>query len=158
TMLQAQVQAHTDQAAEAKTQASAAQYGQHTQEGDDAPLPANMQPQQPATPAKGDGASLSAAQLQAPANAGSNSMGFGSGDFGQSGFTFHTTGDSVTLNGTGLGATVDAAGKSFAQYTGSATAALPPQTAQMIAVQMQRNMNAKIDTFTLQLDPADLGR
>ncbi len=157
-MLQAQTQAHTDQAAEAKTQAAAAQYAPHAKAGDDAPLPANMQPQQPATPAKGDGASLSAAQMQAPTHAGSNGMGFGSGDFGQSGFTFQNTGDSVTLNGTGLGATVDAAGKSFAQYTGNTTASLPPQTAQMIAVQMQRNMNAKIDTFTLQLDPADLGR
>jgi hypothetical protein len=35
---------------------------------------------------------------------------------------------------------------------------LPPQTAQMIAVQMQRNIAAKVDTFTLHLEPMDLGR
>jgi len=158
SLLQAQTQVQTDQTAEAKTQAAAAQYAPHAHDSDDAPLPANMQPQQPATPAKTDGASLPAAQIQAPAQTSSTGMGFGSGDFGQNGFTFQNTGDDVTLTGAGSGTGVDGAGKSFAQYTGNATASLPPQTAQMIAVQMQRNMNAKIDTFTLQLDPADLGR
>jgi flagellar hook-length control protein FliK len=46
----------------------------------------------------------------------------------------------------------------FAQYMAAAGRALPPQTSQMIALQMQRNAAAKVDTFTLQLDPADLGR
>ena len=49
--------------------------------------------------------------------------------------------------------------QSFAQYNAQATAqTLPAQTTQMIALQIQRNASAKVDSFTMQLDPADLGR
>lgn len=128
---------------------------------DDAPLPA---PQQPAAEAKPDSKPLP----QAPAVTGQNNSnnglqngfgqnGFGQNSFTQNGFTFFAGVDG------GMTAT-DAGGmqnltQNFAHYNAQAAAqSLPAQTTQMIAVQIQRNAAAKVDSFTLQLEPADLGR
>lgn len=46
----------------------------------------------------------------------------------------------------------------FVNYLTAAGRSMPAQTLQMISLQVQRNAAAKIDTFTMQLDPADLGR
>ena len=128
---------------------------------DDAPLPA-PQAQQPST----DGKPLP----QTPAVTGQNGNmqngfgqngfsqgGFGQNNFNQNGFTFFAQADGG-MTGTDT-AVLQNASQSFAQYNAQATAqALPAQTTQMIAFQMQRNAAAKVDSFTLQLDPADLGR
>lgn len=47
--------------------------------------------------------------------------------------------------------------QNFTNYLASARTA-PSATAQMVSIQMQRNVNAQIDRMTVQLDPADLGR
>lgn len=77
------------------------------------------------------------------------------GGFGQNGFSGGFTGGDTGFGNIALNGGTQAA---FAQYMSANGQALPAQTSQMIAVQIQRNAAAKIDTFTLQLDPADLGR
>jgi hypothetical protein len=49
-----------------------------------------------------------------------------------------------------------ASAQSFVNYMTSGASAT--QTTQMIAMHIQRNANAGIDTFTMQLEPAELGR
>lgn len=131
---------------------------------------AQQAPQQPAAAAAGQQAQQGAAKTDTalqtllaamtPASGninmsegGFDSMGGGLGGrgFGQGAFT---SGDAAFGGMTAAGQT------SFSQYmnTGAAAQALPSQTSEMIAVQIQRNAAAKVDTFTLQLDPADLGR
>lgn len=82
----------------------------------------------------------------------------GQNGFGQQGFaggTFADMGADTSLMLTG-----QSGNASFASHLQQAGAAqsLPAQTSEMIALQIQRNAASKIDTFTLQLDPADLGR
>ena len=132
------------------------------------PLPQEQAPQQPAAAAGAQaqqGAAKTDTALQAllaamTPESGSLSAGglgsgtgggLGQGGFGQQGFA---SGDIAFGGMTASGQT------SFTQYmnTGATAQALPSQTSEMIAVQIQRNAAAKVDTFTLQLDPADLGR
>ncbi|MBI3440754.1 MAG: flagellar hook-length control protein FliK [Proteobacteria bacterium] len=47
--------------------------------------------------------------------------------------------------------------QNFTNYL-SAARGTPSAVTQMVNIQLQRNINAKIDTMTLQLEPADLGR
>jgi len=131
----------------------------NTAPADDAPLPA---PQQSAADAKTEGKPLP----QAPAVTGQHSgnmqntfgqNGFNQNGFSQNGFAFFTAADGGMIASDAGG--VQHMTQSFAQYHAQAAAqALPAQTTQMIAVQIQRNAAAKIDSFTLQLEPADLGR
>jgi flagellar hook-length control protein FliK len=136
---------------------------QSAAQADDAPLPA-PQAQQPAAEAKTDGRSLP----QIPAVTGQNTQnggmqngfgqnGFGQNGFGSSSFSFFASADgSMTTTDTGGMQSVT---QNFAQYNAQATAqTLPAQTTQMIALQIQRNAATRVDSFTLQLDPADLGR
>lgn len=95
-----------------------------------------------------DGADLSGASLGG---------GFGQNSFSQGGFAgAFASADSLGTNGMFIAQTGNS---HFAQYmqTGNSQS-LPPHTSEMIAVQIQRNAAAKVDTFTLQLEPADLGR
>lgn len=96
-----------------------------------------------------------AAQGDAGADALGTQLG---GGFGQNGFGGGFTGGDSSAAANGLYMT-QAGQSQFAQYmqTGNSQT-LPAQTSEMIALQIQRNASAKIDTFTLQLDPADLGR
>lgn len=143
------------------TQYSNGLQGNAAQTAEDAPLPA-PQAQQPAADSKAQ----HTPQPQMPATTGQNTQGgmgqqgFGQNGFGgqQNGFTFFASADSATggLEGT---TSLNGTQQSFAQYTQAATGqTLPPQTTQMIAYQIQRNAAAKVDSFTLQLEPADLGR
>lgn len=147
--------------AQQSTQYSNGLQGNAAQTAEDAPLPA-PQAQQPAADSKAQ----HTPQPQMPATTGQNTQGgmgqqgFGQNGFGgqQNGFTFFASADSTTG---GLEGTTSLTGtqQSFAQYTQTATGqTLPPQTTQMIAYQIQRNAAAKVDSFTLQLEPADLGR
>lgn len=77
------------------------------------------------------------------------------GGFGQNGFSGGFTGGDTAFSGIALNGGTQSA---FAQYMSANAQALPAQISQMIAVHIQRNAAAKIDTFTLQLEPADLGR
>jgi len=133
------------------------------QADDNAPLPA-PQAQQPVTDNKADGKALLQTAPVTGQNAQNSGMqngfgqsGFSQSGFGSNGFTFFANADgSVIQTDTG---SIQHVSQNFAQYNAQATAqTLPAQTTQMIAVQMQRNAAAKIDSFTLQLDPADLGR
>lgn len=133
------------------------------------PLPQEQAPQQPAAAAGAQaqqGAAKTDTALQAllaamtPESGSLNAGGLGNGTgggLGQGGFGqqgFGASGDIAFGGMTASGQT------SFTQYmnTGATAQALPSQTSEMIAVQIQRNAAAKVDTFTLQLDPADLGR
>lgn len=113
---------------------------------------------QPTAQAKPDTAlhTLLAAQ-QSPAGAGMSGFDTSAGFGGQQGqFASSFANGDISFSSLQTGGTTNAA---FTQYlnTGN-TQALPAQTSQMIAMQIQRNASAKIDTFTLQLEPADLGR
>lgn len=99
------------------------------------------------------------AAMAAQNNAGDDALGTQlGGGFGQNSFGGGFTGGESSSTANGLYMT-QAGQSQFAQYmqTGNAQS-LPAQTSEMIALQIQRNASAKIDTFTLQLDPADLGR
>jgi flagellar hook-length control protein FliK len=63
----------------------------------------------------------------------------------------------ITLNIIGAG---DSAGTkpAVAENSFSANRTVAAQNIQMIALQVQRNAAAKVDTFTVQLNPAELGR
>jgi hypothetical protein len=75
-----------------------------------------------------------------------------SGDMGgQSGQTTSTTaGTDASLM------LKDASGQGFANYMTAARANQSPAT-QMVAMQISRNANSKVDTFTMQLNPIELG-
>lgn len=77
--------------------------------------------------------------------------GFGGQSFGQ--------GSSYMTGGTagGLQMAGKASSESFVNYMHSSGAGGAPST-QMIALQIQRNAQAQIDTFRMQLQPAELGR
>lgn len=81
--------------------------------------------------------------------------GFGQNGFGQNGFAGGFSGGDSAFGNLALNGNTQPA---FAQYMSAAGQGLPAQTSQMIAVQIQRSAAAKVDTFTLQLEPADLGR
>lgn len=87
---------------------------------------------------------------------GAGAEGFGSGDgFGQqNGFAQNA----ANPYGMAADTSVKTAGNqpAFINYMSGARAAGP--TTQMVGVQMSRNAASQIDTFTMQLDPADLGR
>lgn len=57
-----------------------------------------------------------------------------------------------------LKASGDTPGNSFINQLSPARGNMPAQTTQMIALQIQQNAAAKVTAFTIQLDPADLGR
>lgn len=87
---------------------------------------------------------------------GDSAGGFGGGEgFGQQNAAFSQAG------GTAYGAGADVAVKTasgqpaFINYL-SGTRQSP--TTQMVGLQMSRNAASQVDTFTMQLDPADLGR
>lgn len=95
------------------------------------------------------------------ANLGSDSgssAGFDGGDqgfgqqntFGQTAANAYGTGDTTALKAGQANQTP------FINYMSQARGASP--TTQMVGVQMTRNANSQIDSFTMQLDPADLGR
>lgn len=146
-----------------QTTPQSAQYnnGTQTAPAEDMPLPA-PQAQQPAADSKVQ----NAPQPQLPATTGQQTQGgmgqqgSGGNGFGQqNGFTFFASADSAAMGGLDTATTLHGTQQSFAQYTQTAAGqALPSQTTQMIAYQMQRNAAAKVDSFTLQLKPADLGR
>jgi flagellar hook-length control protein FliK len=98
---------------------------------------------------------LAAMTLQNGANAESGFDGAGTG-FGQNGFSGGFAGGEAAAGN--LAMSSGAQQPAFAQYMPTAGQSLPAQSGQMIALQIQRNAAAKIDTFTLQLEPADLGR
>jgi flagellar hook-length control protein FliK len=52
----------------------------------------------------------------------------------------------------------DVTGTSFINHLSAARSSMPAQTTQMIALQIQQNAAAKVTSFSIQLDPADLGR
>ncbi len=114
---------------------------------------------QTATPKTETALNTLLAAMAAQNNAGDDALGTQlGGGFGQNGFGGGFTGGDSSAATSGLYMT-QAGQSQFAQYmqTGNSQS-LPAQTSEMIAVQIQRNASAKIDTFTLQLDPADLGR
>ena len=77
--------------------------------------------------------------------------GFGAGNNGQS---QNMTDGAVFLKPAGADALT---AQSFTNYL-TAARNLPGAVTQMIGIQLQRNISAKISTMTLQLEPADLGR
>lgn len=114
--------------------------------------------QQPAAPKAETALNTLLAAMAAQNNDGidlsGSSMG---GGFGQNGFgAGFAAADSAATHGLFV---AQAGNSQFAQYmqTGNSQS-LPAQTSEMIALQIQRNAAAKVDTFTLQLEPADLGR
>ena len=68
-------------------------------------------------------------------------------------------GDASLADGMSADARLLAANGSFTTYMNAAAKGAVPNaaTTQMVGVQISRNANAKIDTFTMQLEPADLG-
>lgn len=75
------------------------------------------------------------------------------GDFSQQGgFPQNASGEAHSLI-----KHADAPQQGFVNYMSAARGHASP-TVQMVGLQIQRNAAAKIDTFTMQLDPADLGR
>lgn len=92
-----------------------------------------------------------------------NSLLSGDGSFGgglDQGFggQHGLAGDAALADGMSADARLAAGQGSFTTYMaaaakGTASAA----TTQMVGVQISRNANAKVDTFTMQLEPADLG-
>jgi hypothetical protein len=89
------------------------------------------------------------------ADGGFSDQGFGEQGQWQGSTGYDGAGDALQAAGTG--GTGSTANTSFTNYISAAARATAP-TAQMIGLQMSRNAAAKIDTFTMQLDPADLGR
>ena len=90
--------------------------------------------------------------------------GFGEGGFSSDqgfsgqGYSDGSAGyDGSTLDSAGL-KTANANGASFTNYISAAAGRANAATTQMIGLQMSRNAASKIDTFTMQLEPADLGR
>lgn len=80
--------------------------------------------------------------------------GFDQGFGGQHGLA----GDASGLDGSSADARLTTGNGSFTTYLNAAgKAAGTAATTQMVGVQISRNANAKIDTFTMQLNPADLG-
>lgn len=89
-----------------------------------------------------------------------NSLAAGDGGFNADG---HGTGDRThhLLEGAALLKPMNADAlhaQNFTNYLSSARSAAPSAMTQMVNIQLQRNISAKIDTMTLQLDPADLGK
>ena len=67
-------------------------------------------------------------------------------------------GDASLADGMSADGRLSAANGSFTTYmSAAAKGAASAATTQMVGVQISRNANAKIDTFTMQLEPADLG-
>ena len=138
--------------------------------GTQAEAKAEYQPQTQSTAAAAVSAQTSApktetalntllAAMAAQSSAGDDALGTQlGGGFGQGGFGGSFAGGDSSAAASGLYVT-QTGNSQFAQYmqTGNSQS-LPPQTSEMIALQIQRNASAKVDTFTLQLDPADLGR
>lgn len=88
---------------------------------------------------------------------GSDGFSSDQGFSGQSGFGA----EGSSLENTGLDALAgktSSNGASFTNYIAAAAGRGNAATTQMIGLQMSRNAASKIDTFTMQLEPADLGR
>lgn len=104
------------------------------------------------------GSSLGALNTLLGGGFGSDSFGSDQGFSGQ-GYSDGAAGyDGSTLDAAGL-KTASSNGASFTNYIAAATArGNSAATTQMIGLQMSRNAASKIDTFTMQLEPADLGR
>lgn len=79
--------------------------------------------------------------------------GYGSGDSPAQ--MFQNGNSQMGLSGM-MHAADKASAQSFVNYMTSGASAT--QTTQMIALQIQRNTNAGVNTFTMQLEPAELGR
>jgi flagellar hook-length control protein FliK len=89
-----------------------------------------------------------------------NALAQSSGDFGSGGFGADGQGQPQDMVSEGMmkPLTVDTLNRqSFANYMTAARSVQNPAL-QMVNVQLQHNINAKIDTMTLQLSPAELGR
>ena len=114
-------------------------------------------PEQPAPATQAQPAAKPAVSSVALVNAlaQGNGESFTSGDGSQSFSQNHgqTLADSMGY----LKTSSDVRPQVFASYM-AAGRSMPTQALNMVAVQIQRNAAARIDTFTLQLEPADLGR
>lgn len=92
-----------------------------------------------------------------------NSLLSGDGSFGgglDQGFggQHGLAGDAALADGMSADARLAAGQGSFTTYMAAAAkGAASAATTQMVGVQISRNANAKVDTFTMQLEPADLG-
>lgn len=111
-------------------------------------------PQQQHLSAKiaGFGVSPNMINALARSDGGFSPDGFGAGgDNGQPQDLMHNTGLLKPV-------TVDALNtQHFSNYLTSARSGMPSAVTQMVNIQLQRNINAKVATMTLQLEPADLG-
>lgn len=97
------------------------------------------------------------AMIQAMNNGNSSSGNFTDSGFNQQGHgSFQQNTLSYDAQGV-LKAGNDMSAQNFVNYMTAAKTGHSPTT-QMVAMQITRNAGAKIDTFTMQLDPADLGR
>lgn len=160
-MMQTRPQAQNAQANALATETAAEAAQTKTPRAPAAPQAEQNQPAaitQPAAQAKPDTAlhTLLAAQ-QSPTGTAMGGFDTSTGFGGQQGqFASSFADGEISFSGLQTGGTTNAA---FTQYlNASGQQALPAQTSQMIALQIQRNASAKIDTFTMQLEPADLGR
>ena len=116
------------------------------------PLPPLVQQTQTPAP-KAPGFGISPSMINALAN---SDGGFSSGGFGADGNRQNP--DLVPGAGFLKPATVDALNnQNFTNYLTAARGA-PSAVTQMVNIQLQRNINAKVDMMTLQLEPAELGR
>lgn len=111
---------------------------------------ASTTPQQNVT-AKVSGLGVNPAMISALAQ--------GDGNFGADGFGSQSNAQQALMNGAGMlkPVSVDALNNQhFTNYLSGTHS--PSSVTQMVNIQLQRNIQAKIDTMTLQLEPADLGR
>ena len=108
--------------------------------------------------AKISGISVNPALINDLANNGSNSGGFGSdGGFNSQGNNTQQQ-DPASAASLLQPATADMLyNRNFSNYLTSASSDASPTT-QMVSLQMQRNINSGINTMTLQLEPAGLGK
>lgn len=110
--------------------------------------------QQPAAQPQAPAAKAAATSNLAIVNA------LNSGDAGFTGDFSHQGSFSQNASGDGTAAFIkhaDMPQQGFINYMSAARGHASP-TVQMVGLQIQRNAAAKIDTFTMQLDPAELGR
>lgn len=131
------------------------------QEASARPAPEQQAQQQAAAPAPQSNATPAPKSVQAPAHPAfvnllaGNNAGLENGSFGSQSFN-NQNGQSMALGNRPIFAG-EADAKNFANYM-SAGRSVPAATTQMVALQIQRNIAAKMETFTLQLQPAELGR
>lgn len=97
------------------------------------------------------------ALVNAMTGSGNGANGFQSGEFGHQSGQQTFTSDTSSLMADSLKVTNETTHQGFVNYM---TAARQGQgaTTQMVALHIQRNAAAKMDTFTMQLNPAELGK